>query len=146
MDQSVTPLSPEFSDIAVQAKFENYPADAQQRLLRIRSMIFELVSELELGTCEENLKWGEPSYAVKSGSPIRLDWKEKHPERVSIFFNCNTRLVATFRDLYTGLLEFDGNRELILPLSQPLPEKELKHCLQLALTYKKVKDLPLLGC
>ena len=129
----------------VQNKFDHYPADAKQRLLQIRTLILELVAELELGRCEETLKWDEPSYSVKSGSPIRLDWKEKHPERVSIFFNCNTKLVATFRELYTGLLEFDGNREVTLPLSQPLPEKELKHCLQLALTYKRVKDLPLLG-
>lgn len=129
----------------VQSTFDHYPEDAKQRLLQIRELILSLVSELELGDCDETLKWGEPSYTVKSGSPIRLDWKEKHPERVSVFFNCNTKLVATFRELYTGLLEFEGNREVILPLSQPLPEKELQHCLQLALTYKKVKDLPLLG-
>lgn len=129
----------------VQNTFDHYPGDAKQQLLQIRALILELVAELELGHCEESLKWGEPSYSVKSGSPIRLDWKEKHPERVSLFFNCNTKLLSTFRELYTGLLEFEGNRELILPLSHPLPEKELKHCLQLALTYKKVKDLPLLG-
>lgn len=129
----------------IQKTFDSYPTDAQQRLIQVRELIHGLVAELELGPCDETLKWGEPSYSVKSGSPIRLGWKEKRPERVSIFFNCNTKLVATFREVYSGLLEFEGNRELILPLYRPLPLAELKHCLQLALTYKIVKDLPLLG-
>lgn len=126
--------------------FDGYPPAARQQLLQLRQLILALVSELDLGPCEESLKWGEPSYAVKSGSPIRIGWKEKHPHQVSVFFNCNTRLVSTFRELYSGLLQFEGNRELLLPVQQPLPENAIKHCLQLALTYKKIKHLPLLGC
>ena len=50
-----------------------------------------------------------------------------------------------FRELYAEELEFQGNRAIILSLSQPLPEAVIKHCLELALTYQQRKHLPLLG-
>ena len=107
--------------------------------------MFQIVSELELGEVEESLKWGEPSYAVKTGSPIRIDWKLKSPSNYYIFFNCQTKLIDTFRELHDGTLEFQGNRAIVLTLSNPLPEAEVKHCLELALTYQQRKHLPFLG-
>ncbi|EIZ9933121.1 DUF1801 domain-containing protein, partial [Vibrio parahaemolyticus] len=34
---------------------------------------------------------------------------------------------------------------IVLSLSKPLPEKVIKSCLELALTYHQRKNLPLLG-
>lgn len=132
-------------DEAVKSRFEEYPDEVRAKLARLRCLIFDIASELALGEVEETLKWGEPSYRVKMGSPIRIDWKLKSPNHYYLFFNCNTTLVDTFRELYGDVLTLQGNRAIELNVSEPIPEKILKHCLSLGLTYHKRKHLPLLG-
>lgn len=124
---------------------DNYPENVKLYLHQLRQWAFELAEQHNLGPVDEAVKWGEASFSVKTGSPIRMDWKAKAPEQVSLFFNCQTKLVDTFRELYGEHLTLVGNREIALPLNQPLPEEIIKHCLLLALTYKRVKNLPLLG-
>ncbi|EKK7179129.1 TPA: DUF1801 domain-containing protein [Vibrio alginolyticus] len=130
---------------AVKARFDEYPKHVRIRIEELRNTVLTIASELKLGEVEESLKWGEPSYSVKTGSPVRMDWKQKTPSRYYLFFNCQTKLVDTFRELYSDSLEFQGNRAIILSLSAPLPEASIKTCLELALTYQKRKNLPLLG-
>ncbi|MFA0015621.1 DUF1801 domain-containing protein [Vibrio lentus] len=132
-------------DKAVKERFEEYPVNARVRLEELREIIFTLTSDLQLGEVDESLKWGEPSYSVKTGSPVRIDWKLKSPTNYYLYFNCQTKLVDTFRELHGDVLRFQGNRAIELRLSDPLPEPEIKHCLELALTYHQRKHLPLLG-
>ncbi len=132
-------------DKAVQNRFGEYPEDARVKLGKLRSLILNVATELNLGEVEESLKWGEPSYGVKSGSPIRIDWKLKSPSNYYLFFNCQTKLVDTFRELYSEVLEFQGNRAIVLHLHNPMPEPVIRHCIELALTYQQRKQLPLLG-
>lgn len=132
-------------DKAVKDRFEEYPVNARVRLEELRELIFTLSSDLQLGEVEESLKWGEPSYSVKTGSPVRIDWKLKSPTNYYLYFNCQTKLVDTFRELHGDVLRFQGHRAIELRLSDPLPEPEIKHCLELALTYHQRKHLPLLG-
>ena len=129
----------------VKEKFNNYPVHIKPLMLQLRELVFSVAEELNLGEVEETLKWGEPSYRVKSGSPLRMDWKEKSPDHYSLFFNCQTILVETFRELYSHVLTFEGNREIVLKVNEALPENEIRHCIELAMTYKNVKHLPLLG-
>ncbi|WP_447037083.1 DUF1801 domain-containing protein [Vibrio alginolyticus] len=130
---------------AVKARFDEYPKHVRIRIEELRNIVLTIASELKLGEVEESLKWGEPSYSVKTGSPVRMDWKQKTPSRYYLFFNYQTKLVDTFHELYSDSLEFQGNRAIILSLSAPLPEASIKSCLELALTYQKRKNLPLLG-
>ncbi len=123
----------------------SYPNNAKEKLLFLRGLIIEAATELKIIKIEETLKWGEPSYITKNGSTIRIDWKNKHPNHYSIFFNCKTKLVDTFRELYKDQLTFKGNREIIFKMDEKIAVEELKHCLKLALTYKSCKNLPLLG-
>ncbi|HHF2855229.1 TPA: DUF1801 domain-containing protein [Vibrio diabolicus] len=132
-------------DKVVKDRFDEYPENARVRLEELRNLVFQVVSELELGEVDETLKWGEPSYSVKTGSPLRMDWKLKSPNNYYLFFNCQTKLVDTFRELYGDELVFQGNRVIVLSLSKPLPETVIKSCLELALTYHQRKNLPLLG-
>ncbi|GAJ70561.1 hypothetical protein JCM18904_1285 [Vibrio sp. JCM 18904] len=131
----------------MKARFDEYPKHVRIRIEELRNIVLTIASELKLGgEVEESLKWGGgPSYSVKTGSPVRMDWKQKTPSRYYLFFNCQTKLVDTFRELYSDSLEFQGNRAIILSLSAPLPEASIKTCLELALTYQKRKNLPLLG-
>lgn len=132
-------------DATVQHKFTTYPASIAMRLHDVRNLIFEVANQDGITELEETLKWGEPSYISKSGSTIRFDYKDKAPEHFCIYFNCNTKLVETFKELYGDTFVYQGNRALVFSLAQTLPSKELSHCFSLALRYKKIKHLPLLG-
>ncbi|MBQ4864166.1 DUF1801 domain-containing protein [Pseudoalteromonas sp. MMG013] len=126
-------------------KFNAYPDDICLKLTYLRRLIVNTATELSAGVLEETLKWGEPSFKVKSGTAIRLDWKNTSPDSYFLFFNCNTKLVDTFRQLYPNELQYQGNRAIVLNRSQAIPEQAITHCIKLALTYHKIKHLPLLG-
>ena len=129
----------------IERKLNTYPIEARQKLAELRQMILDVAAEEELGEVTEQLKWGELSYTSKHGSPIRIDWKAKYPDQVSLFVNCKTLLIETFKEVYGDKFQYVGNREIVLPLSQPFPQAELKACISMALQYHKLKKLPLLG-
>ena len=74
-----------------------------------------------------------------------MDWKEKKPNQYAMYFQCSSRLVSTFKIIYKDTFKFQGNRAILFELHDKVPEKELKHCVFLTLTYHKRKHLPLLG-
>ncbi len=132
-------------DKIIKHRFDQYPKNVRVKLVELRSLILNVASELDLSKVEESLKWNEPSYKVKTGSPIRLDWKQKTPNNYYLFFNCKTKLIDTFRELYGDVLVFQGNRAIVFNLEEPLPEPTIKHCIELALNYHQRKHLPFLG-
>lgn len=130
----------------VESVFNNYPDQAKERILNLRKLIIEAAESIESITdLEETLKWGEPSYLVKKGSTVRIDWKEKNPEQYAIYFKCTSSLVSTFKIVYNDLFKYEGNRAIVFQMDDQLPEEELKNCIKACLTYHKVKHLPLLG-
>jgi len=132
-------------EVSIEEKFESFPDKIQSSLMRLRELVLEVAKECGLGSVDESLKWGELSYSVKGGSPIRTGWRSKCPDEYCIFFHCQTTLVETFKEIYGDLFMYEDNRAIVLQLSKPLPVKELKHCVSLALLYHKRKHLPLLG-
>jgi len=124
---------------------QHYPQQAQTRFLQIHQLMLDIAKQSDLGVVEESIKWGEPSFVTKQGSPVRIAWKESSPEQIRIFFICTTRLVDTFRELYDDTLDLHENRAIHLQLKDPLPTPELGHCLQMAFNYHQVKHLPMLG-
>ena len=129
----------------IQSKFATYPEHVRPAMLNLRSLMFSLAEEHQLGKVVEILSWGEPSYRVKLGSAVRMDWKPKDPNHYFMFFHCQTKLVDTFRELYSDTLAFQGNRAIVLALNRELPDDIIRHCLEMAFTYKNRKHLPLLG-
>jgi hypothetical protein len=126
--------------------FNSYPEHVRPKMMHLRQLILDIADESEIVTkLEETLSWSEPSYKTKTGSTVRIDWKKKQPDQYAIYFTCTTSLVDTFRKLYGKKLQFEGNRAIVFDLSEEIPELELKHCILLALTYHKVKHLPMLG-
>ena len=130
----------------VSAVYETYPPEIRKRVLRLRQLVLDTVVALnEVGEVEETLKWGEPSFVTKSGSTMRLGWKASRPDEYKLMFHCVTTLVDTFKELYPGAFEFEGNRAIVLQKTTDLPIAPLRHCISLALTYHRRKKLPLLG-
>ena len=114
-------------------------------MLDLRSLILETADELGLRYIEETLKWGEPSYQVKNGSTIRIDWKEKTPNQYTMYFKCTSKLVESFKLKFDNVFKFEGNRAIVFQIEDSIPTSELKKCISAALQYHKVKHLPDLG-
>ena len=134
------------SNPKVEAIFKNYPTSVKDKMHHLRELVLHTANEIEgLEKLEETLKWGEPSYLTKHGSTLRMDWKAKSPNHYAMYFNYSSRLVQTFRTIYKDKFTFEGDRAIVFTLDEKVPEKELAHCISLALTYHKIKHLPLLG-
>jgi hypothetical protein len=127
-----------FAEPAVETVFGAYPSPVRSKLLALRRLIFDTADTTEgVGALEETLKWGQPSYLTtesKSGSTIRIDQVKAEAGRYAVYFHCQTDLVETFRELYPEL-SYSGNRSILLDAADKLPEKALRHCIALALTY-----------
>ena len=123
----------------VRGAFQAIPAPARAQLLDVRRLIYQVAASQAAGPLTETLKWGEPAYltqASKSGSTIRLG-QIKGDARAAVFFNCNTTLVAGFRETYGDGFAYQGNRALLLDPDTPLPDTPLAMCLARALTYHR---------
>lgn len=126
--------------------FDNYPKEVQAQMQLLRTLVLEVAENIQgLEKLEETLKWGEPAYVTKHGSTLRMDWKAKKPDQYAMYFQCTSQLVPTFRFLYPEKLKFEGNRAVVFDLKEEIPEKEVKHCISMALQYHKLKHLPMLG-
>lgn len=105
--------------------------------MQLRQLIFDTAAATEgVGDIEETLRWGEPSYLTaksKSGSIIRIN--SKRPDQYAIYFHCQTNLIARFKRLYPGKFQCERNRSITFSDQANLPERELRHCISLALTY-----------
>ena len=124
---------------SVKAKFDSYPENAKNRLLELRSIIFDVAEmDASIGELKETLKWGEPSYLThktNSGTTIRIDWKEKHPSEIALFVNCKTTLLDQYRGLFPDTFRYQGERAVWIKLENSLPEFELRACIKMALRY-----------
>lgn len=128
----------------VKQKFTTYPDEVAAALLGLRSIILQVAAKHDL-PIEEALKWDQPSYLTKTGSTIRIDWSAKQADQYKIFFNCKTRLVETFKEVYGDIFKYEGNRVIVFRLSDQLPMDELRQCILMTLKYHQLKQLPLLG-
>jgi hypothetical protein len=133
-----------FSNPAVEAHFESYPALVRRKLLAIRELIFDVAAETQgVGELQETLKWGEPAYVTaqsKSGSTVRMDWKAKAPGQYAIYFNCNTGLVDTFKTLFPEEFRYEGRRAILFDVNARVPKDALAVCIEASLTHHAKKQ------
>ena len=127
---------------SVSEKFDTYPVEIRPKLEFLRKLIIETASEFEeISRVEETLKWGEPSYLVKKGSTIRIDWKARSPEQYAIYFKCTSLLVPSFKSVYGKTFSYEKNRAIVFHIEDQIPVEALKQCLGAALRYHKVKGI-----
>jgi hypothetical protein len=126
-----------FINKEVKEVFNRYNKDVGAKLLFLRELIFKTAEQTDgVGEIEETLKWNEPSYITKpkSGSTIRLN-RIKDSNKYAMYFNCQTTLVSTFRQIYPTEFKYEGNRSIVFELTDKVSVEELSHCISLALTY-----------
>lgn len=126
--------------------FKKYPKVIRPKIEQLRKLIIETAEGIDgIDKIQETLKWGEPSYLVKKGSTLRIDWKDKKPNQYAMYFKCTSKLVETFKVIFKDLFIFENNRAIIFKMDDNIPEAELKQCIAVTLTYHTIKHLPLLG-
>lgn len=133
-----------FKNKDIENKFESYPPSIKIKLQELRQLIFNVAKKNDINDLEETLKWNEPSYKSKEGSAIRINSKKSDIESYSMYFNCKTKLIETFRELFSDKFTFIGNREIIFQKNETIDKDALKYCILLALTYNKRKHLYML--
>ena len=130
---------PPFRDDAVKAAFDGYPPKMRKALLKLRGLIYATAAQTKgAGALIETLKWGQAAYLTekpKSGSTIRIGTIKGQETSCAMFFHCQTTLVSSFREIYPGVLSFQGNRAIVFPLDDEIPLDAVAHCIGLALTY-----------
>ena len=126
-------------DRNAKATIDAHPKATRDALLALRKLILATAAETEgVGPLIETLKWGEPAYLPKAprvGTTVRINALKGSPDKVAVFFHCQTNLVVAFRERYPDVFKFEGNRAIVLPVAKPLPANALKHCIAMALTY-----------
>lgn len=126
-----------FKNSDVAAVFNAYPEALRAKLLALRQLIFDTAAETEgVGELEETLKWGQPSYLTttsKSGSTIRID--RASAGQYAMYFNCQTTLVDSFKDMFPDEFNYEGNRSILFNVESEIPMEKLSYCISLALTY-----------
>lgn len=133
------------TDPRLTAKMASYPDHIRPKMDALRNLIWETAEELNIPHLEETLKWGEPSFLTKKGSTLRMDWKEKSPEKYALYFKCTSKLVPTFISIFGDLFTYETTRAISFNLNDTIPVEELKICIGMTLRYHEVKQLPLLG-
>ena len=123
----------------VAAAFDSFPDALRVALLTVRTLIFQAAGQnTAIGPLTETLKWGEPSFLTtksKSGSTIRMAWKPAMADHVGLFFNCQTTLVETMRDIYPDSFLYQKNRAALVNIPAPLPTDPIAHICEMAMTY-----------
>lgn len=130
-------------DVAV--VFASYEADIRYELLELRQLILDTAQETAgVGSIEEALRWGQPSYLTSetsSGSTIRIaPTNSDSVYNYAMFFICHTNLVESFKDLFGDALTYDGNRALLFSVGASRPEEVLRTCISMALTYHLTRN------
>jgi hypothetical protein len=134
------------TDPKVNTVLAEYPEGVREKMLFLKGLVIETAEETDgVDEMEITLKWGEPSFVTKSGSTLRMDWKEKAPDHYAMYFQCTSRLVDTFRMVFDHTFQYEGNRAIVFHINQKIPVAELKECVKATLTYHKVKHLITLG-
>jgi hypothetical protein len=127
-----------FDDARVAAVFKAWPPAERARLTGLRELILEVAKATPgVGPLTETLKWGQPSYLTEetgAGSTVRID-KLKSGGGCAVYFHCQSGLVGQFRELYPDKFTFEGARAILLEGKGRVPERELRHCIALALTH-----------
>jgi hypothetical protein len=126
-----------FSDGGVAAVFKAYPPAVRASLMALRELVFETAAGTAgVGRLTETLKWHQPSYLTEesgSGTTVRID--RLKGDGYAVYFHCQSGLVDRFRELYPDTFTYQGKRAIVFEIGDPVPMRELGHCLALALTH-----------
>jgi Domain of unknown function (DU1801) len=124
-------------DPTVRAVFDAAPTPARRGMLALRSLILSVANGLpQVGPVTEALRWGEPAYLTpvsRSGSTIRIGAPKAGG--FALYCNCQTSLIADFRDLMGDAYRYEGNRAVLFETVEDIYPEKLGLLIARALTW-----------
>ena len=126
----------------VAATFDAAPKALQPHLHSLRNIILAAAEATGTAPLTETLKWGQPAYLPqrKHGTTIRLGWKPDQPDIIGLYVHCQTTLVDQYRTRFPTEFQYQTNRAVLIPTTQPLNTDALHQIAALALTYHRNKS------
>jgi hypothetical protein len=135
--------TPQPHDPYVDHVFDRYPEPVRERLLSLRSLIYDVAQSTPgVGDLQETLKWGQPSYLTpetSSGTTVRIDQVKGEPHTYAIYTSCQTPLVADFRRAHGDAFRYDKNRGIVFDVADDVDEQPIREFVADALTYHLIK-------
>lgn len=139
---SMTDTDIPYAPAPLLAHVSGWSDPARSTLWSLRILFHDVAAAADIGRLDETLKWGQPSWRPvkpRMGSTLRMAWDATQPDQLSLFVDCKTDLAARMRDLYPQLPLNDGQRQLGIDLTQPLPEQALRHLAEMTFGYHRAK-------
>lgn len=135
--------TPQPHDPHVDHVFDGYPEPVRERLLSLRSLIYDVAQTTPgVGSLHETLKWGQPSYLTRetgSGTTVRIDQVKGEPHTYALFTSCQTPLVDTFRRAHGDAFRYDKNRAIVFDVADDVDDQAIREFVADALTYHLAK-------
>jgi len=126
----------------INQRIADYEPAHQATLSQLRDLVHRVAAETSgCGSVVEALKWNQISFLTekpKSGTTLRFD--KNRADTISLYVNCNSTLIADFKQHYPDKFEFIGAREVVLPANLDAVQSELEHMIAIALTYHQNKS------
>lgn len=119
-------------DPAVAAAFDTFPSDVRTMALHLRALILEVAAE-GCTVPTETLKWGQPSYHVPSGSPLRIG--QPKTGGCALYAHCATHIISTYAATFPDLDRIEGNRAVHFHSMADIVPDRLRLLIRHALTY-----------
>jgi hypothetical protein len=119
----------------IAAAFNLADDQARMGLLKLRDLILETAETLpDIGPVGEALRWGQPSYISRKGTPLRLGVPKS--ARFGLFVHCQSRVIPNYIERYPAWDRIDGTRAVLF--DRPDQIEPLRHgwLIRHALTYK----------
>ena len=130
-------MSQPFANDKVKAAYDAFPADARDIALNLRDLIFSVAADTpQVGTIEETLKWGQPSYLTtetKAGSTLRVGMAKQGG--AALFAHCATDIISTYANTFPNADLVDGNRAVIFTSADKIVPERLRLLIYHGLTY-----------
>ncbi|MEJ6397569.1 DUF1801 domain-containing protein [Yoonia sp. 208BN28-4] len=123
-----------FENDTIAAAYAAMPENSRAMALRLRDLIYETAREMpQIGELSETLKWGQPSYTVKGGTPLRIAVPKTGG--CGLYAHCQTTVIADYAAVHGTDEQIEGNRAVIFAQADDIVQDRLRHLIRNALTY-----------
>lgn len=126
-----------FTDPAVSAAFDAFPDSARTGTLMLRDLILDQAATLpEIGTVQEVLRWGQPSYITpdrKAATTLRIGTHKS--AAFAIFAHCQSGVITNYATRFPCWDRLDGNRAVLFNDTSEVEPFRLGTLIRDALTY-----------